>query len=140
MNLGNFFSELKRRNVYKVAVAYAIVAWLLVQVATQVFPFLEIPNWVVRLVIALVVIGFPIALVIAWAFEATPEGIKRTEIADAMPVATQKRKHAWIYIVVIGAAISVALFLLGRYTAGTPRQSEAVPGWTISLNSIAGFP
>ena len=69
MKIENFFAELKRRNVYKVAVAYAVVAWLLVQVATQVFPFLEIPNWVVRLVIALVVIGFPIALVIAWAFE-----------------------------------------------------------------------
>ena len=58
MNLGNFFSELKRRNVYKVAVSYAIVGWLLVHIATQVFPFLEIPNWVVRLVIAIVVIGF----------------------------------------------------------------------------------
>src|SRR5438445_7802525 len=112
----NFFAELKRRNVYKVAVAYAVVAWLLVQVATQVFPFLEIPNWVVRLVIALVVIGFPVAVLIAWAFEATPEGIKRTAVADAMPAAGQK-KHAWIYIVVIGGAISVALFFLGRYTA-----------------------
>ena len=65
----SFFAELKRRNVYKVAIAYAVVGWLLVQVATQVFPFLEIPNWVVRLVILLVAIGFPIALVIAWAFE-----------------------------------------------------------------------
>src|SRR5580700_6309687 len=70
----NFFSELKRRNVYKVAVAYAVVGWLLAQIATQIFPFLEIPNWVVRLVIVLIAIGFPIALVIAWAFEATPEG------------------------------------------------------------------
>ncbi len=110
MKIDNFFAELKRRNVYKVAVAYAIVGWLLVQIATQVFPFLEIPNWVVRLVIALVVIGFPIALVIAWAFEATPEGIKRTETADAMPTAAGQKNHAWIYIVVIGAAISVALF------------------------------
>src|SRR2546427_1002820 len=119
MDLENFFSELKRRNVYKVAVAYAIVAWLLVQVATQVFPFLEIPNWVVRLVIAAVVIGFPIALVIAWAFEATPEGIKRTEVADRMPTSAGKKKHAWIYIVVIGAVISVALFFLGRYTVSS---------------------
>jgi adenylate cyclase len=63
----NFFAELKRRNVYKVAVAYAVVGWLVVQVATQVFPFFEIPNWAVRLI----VIGFPIALVIAWAFELT---------------------------------------------------------------------
>src|SRR6202045_3277613 len=114
MKINNFFAELKRRNVYKVAVAYAIVGWLLVQVATQVFPFLEIPNWVVRLVIALVAIGFPIALVIAWAFELTPEGLKRTEVADAAH--EHSRGKAWIYIVIIGAAISVALFFLGRYT------------------------
>src|SRR6266581_1963620 len=98
MNPKSFFAELKRRNVYKVAVAYAIVGWLLVQVATQVFPFLEIPTWVVRLVIALVAIGFPIALVIAWAFEATPGGIKRTVDLTAPG---GSRKHAWIYIVVI---------------------------------------
>src|SRR5438477_1930323 len=82
MNPKGFFGELKRRNVYKVAVAYAIVGWLLVQITTQVFPFLEIPSWVVRLVIVLVAVGFPIALVIAWAFELTPEGIKRTEDVD----------------------------------------------------------
>ena len=76
MKINNFFAELKRRNVYKVAVAYAVVGWLIAQVATQIFPFLEIPNWVVRLVIVLIAIGFPIALLIAWAFEATPEGIK----------------------------------------------------------------
>ena len=60
MNPKNFFAELKRRNVYKVAVAYAIVAWLLIQIATQVFPFFEIPNWGVRLVVLIIVIGFPI--------------------------------------------------------------------------------
>src|SRR5439155_9812009 len=91
MKSGNFFAELKRRNVYKVAVAYAVVGWLLVQVVTQVFPFLEIPNWVVRLVIVLVAIGFPIALVIAWAFEATPEGIKRTEDVDRAAAAQRPR-------------------------------------------------
>ena len=108
MNPKIFFGELKRRNVYKVAVAYAIVGWLLVQVATQVFPFLDIPTWIVRLVIALVAIGFPIALVIAWAFELTPEGIKRTEAADA------SRQHSrgtmWVYIVAVGAALSIAVF------------------------------
>src|SRR6266481_1043082 len=72
-NSGNFFAELKRRNVYKVAVAYAIVAWLLIQVATQVFPFFEIPNWAVRLVVLLLILGFPIALFLAWAFEIRPE-------------------------------------------------------------------
>src|SRR6187397_3016251 len=79
MNLPNFFAELKRRNVYKVAVAYAVVAWLLIQIATQVFPFFEIPNWAIRLVVLLLLLGFPVALVIAWAFEMTPQGMKRTE-------------------------------------------------------------
>src|SRR5207253_9198949 len=78
----NFFAELKRRNVYKVAVAYAIVGGLVVQIATQVFPFFEIPNWAVRLVVLLIIVGFPIALVMTWAFELTPEGLKRTEDVD----------------------------------------------------------
>src|SRR5947199_6762898 len=138
MNQHNFFAELKRRNVYKVAVAYAIVGWLLVQIATQVFPFLEIPNWVVRLVIALVVIGFPIALVIAWAFEATPEGIKRTETADAMPATSEHKNHAWIYVVIAGAAISMALFFLGRYTVGN-KTTAAAPN-ELSAKSIAVLP
>src|SRR5581483_10768192 len=123
MNPESFFGELKRRNIYKVAVAYAIVGWLLIQVATQVFPFLEIPNWVIRLVIALVAIGFPIALVIAWAFELTPEGIKRTEEADLAASVRQPRKHTWIVVVIAGAALSLGLFLFGRYSAQTPRQN-----------------
>ncbi len=140
MSAPNFFSELKRRNVYKVAVAYAIVGWVIAQIATQIFPFLEIPNWFVRLVIVLIAIGFPIALVIAWAFEATPEGIKRTEVADAMPVsaATRRKKHAWIYVVVIAAAISVTLFFLGRYTAGN-KSVASVPN-ELPAKSIAVLP
>jgi serine/threonine-protein kinase len=144
----NFFSELKRRNVYKVAVAYAVVAWLLMQIASQIFPFFEIPNWAVRLVVLLLIIGFPIALIIAWAFEATPEGIKRTTTADA--AGQRSRGGAWIYVVLIGVALSVGLFFVGRYTAGraTPRpaseelqrgkQSEAT--MAISQKSIAVLP
>src|SRR5438034_3203984 len=129
MNFANFFAELKRRNVYKVAVAYAIVGWLLVQVATQVFPFLEIPNWVVRLVIALVAIGFPIALVIAWAFEITPQGIERTEVADTMQAAAGQKKNAWIYVAIAGAVLSIGLFFLGRYgfRNASPSSSELPP-------------
>ena len=133
----NFFAELKRRNVYKVAVAYAVVGWLIAQIATQIFPFLEIPNWVVRLVIVLIAIGFPIALVIAWAFEATPEGIKRTEVADAMPAAGKPKKRAWIYVVVIGALVSGALFLLGRFTAG---NSASAARTELPAKSIAVLP
>src|SRR3954466_7067757 len=77
MNPKGFFGELKRRNVYKLAVAYAVVSWLMIQVATQVFPFFEIPNWAVRLVVLLLILGFPVALILSWAFEITPEGIKR---------------------------------------------------------------
>jgi TolB-like protein/Flp pilus assembly protein TadD len=120
----SFFAELKRRNVYKVAVAYGVVAWLLMQIASQIFPFFEIPNWVVRLVVVLLIIGFPVALIIAWAFEVTPEGIKRTEAADA--AGQRSRGVAWIYVVLVGAALSVGLFFVGRYTAGhgTSRVSE----------------
>src|SRR6516162_11792083 len=75
----NFFAELKRRNVYKVAIAYAVVAWLLIQIATQVFPFFEIPNWIVRLIVLFTLLGFPLALTIAWAFEMTPEGLRRAD-------------------------------------------------------------
>jgi TolB-like protein/Tfp pilus assembly protein PilF len=135
MDPKNFFSELKRRNVYKVAIAYAVVAWLLMQIATQVFPFLEIPNWAIRLVIMLIAIGFPIALVIAWAFELTPEGLKRTEFADELP---KKPAHnrTWIYVVAIAGAISIGLFFLGRFTAA-PKQSASAD---LSLKSIAVLP
>ncbi|MEO6971735.1 MAG: hypothetical protein ABI217_12675, partial [Chthoniobacterales bacterium] len=77
--LKRFFVELKRRKVYRVAVAYVVVAWVLVQVATQVFPFFDIPNWTTRLVILALVLGFPIAVILAWAYDITPAGIKRTE-------------------------------------------------------------
>jgi len=133
----NFFAELKRRNVYKVAVAYAVVSWVIAQIATQIFPFLEIPNWVVRLVIVLIAIGFPIALVIAWAFEATPEGIKRTEAADTMPAVAGQKKHTWIYVVVIGAALSIGLFFVGRYSV---RNTAGAARTELSAKSIAVLP
>ena len=136
-----FFAELKRRNVYKVAVAYAVIGWLLVQVATQVFPVFEIPNWALRLIVLAIVIGFPIALVIAWAFELTPEGIKRTEDVDPAQMRTKSR--TWIYIVVVGAIVSIGLFFLGRYMVGsrtTPRLSEAATVSTIPQKSIAVLP
>jgi TolB-like protein len=114
-----------------------VVGWLIAQIATQIFPFLEIPNWVVRLVIVLIAIGFPIALVIAWAFEATPDGIKRTEVADAMPAtAATTKKRAWIYVVVVGGALSIGLFFLGRYTmkeGRPPAEAGSLPEKSIAV-------
>jgi TolB-like protein/Tfp pilus assembly protein PilF len=133
----NFFAELKRRNVYKVAVAYAVVGWLLIQVATQVFPFFEIPNWAVRLVVLAIMLGFPVALVIAWAFELTPEGLKRTEDADAAaPTEVHRRSRGWIFVVIVGALLSAGLFLLGRY--GFREKPSLVA--ELSAKSIAVLP
>jgi len=130
-----FFGELKRRNVYKVAVAYAVVGWLLIQVATQVFPFLEIPNWMIRLVILVTALGFPVALIIVWAFELTPEGLKRTEFADKLPKKSS-RNRVWLYVVVLAGAISVSLFFLGRYTAPTKPSGST----NAAAKSIAVLP
>src|SRR5438128_3300008 len=112
MNPKNFFAELKRRNVYKVAIAYAIVAWLLMQIASQIFPFFEIPNWAVRLVVLLLVIGFPVALILAWAFELTPEGIKRAEDVDLSESVRRKtgRKLDFFIIAVLLLVIGFLLF------------------------------
>jgi TolB-like protein/Flp pilus assembly protein TadD len=140
MNPKGFFGELKRRNVYKVAVAYAVVGWLLIQVATQVFPFLDIPNWAIRLVILLTALGFPIALIIAWAFELTPEGIRRTEDADA--AGQRSRGGIWMALVVIAAALSLGLFFLGRYSAGNARsQNPALRGSGVaSSEAVTALP
>src|SRR6476646_5745403 len=139
MNPKIFFGELKRRNVYKVAVAYAVVGWLLIQVATQVFPFLEISNWAIRLVIFVTALGFPIALIVAWAFELTPEGVKRTEDADA--ARQHSRGGVWIAVVVVAATLSLGLFFLGRYTAGTAPPRLSGPAATMNLQkSIAVLP
>src|SRR5262249_46927525 len=116
MNLRNFFAELKRRHVYRVAIAYGVVAWLLIQIATQVFPFFDIPNWVVRLVVMVTILGFPIALIIAWAFEMTPQGLKRADDVgpnEYIPRWTTRRFVALIMSVAILAA-GVPLVHLSR--------------------------
>jgi TolB-like protein/Tfp pilus assembly protein PilF len=136
MRIDTFFAELKRRNVYKVAVAYAVTGWALSQGIAQVFPVFDVPNWIIRLIVLLIIIGLPIALVLAWMFEITPQGIKSTETADAMPGTARQKKHTWIYVVVIGGLVSIGLFFLGRYSA----ESRAVSTGSISNKSIAVLP
>src|SRR5438552_1519312 len=133
MKIDNFFAELKRRNVYKVAVAYAVVGWLVIQISSTVLPTFHAPEWVVQTLVVLVAIGFPIALVIAWAFELTPEGLKRAEDVD-LAMNRRPKSHAWIYVVAVGAVLSIGLFMLGRYgfreknssTVELPAKSIAV--------------
>src|SRR5262245_16738530 len=123
MNPKEFFGELKRRNVYKVAIAYAVVAWLLMQIASQIFPFFDIPSWGVRLVVLLLIIGFPIALVLAWAFELTPEGIKRTEDVDLSKSIRPKTGRKLDFLIIAVLLLVIAGLLFQRFH---PKVSPAV--------------
>ena len=134
MKIDNFFAELKRRNVYKVAVAYIVAGWALAQGIAQVLPVFDTPNWLIRLLVVLIILGLPVALAMAWAFESTPEGIKRTEEADAMPAEVAHTKRTWIYVAIVGALLSIGLFFVGRYTA-VPKQNAGS-----SAKSIAVLP
>ena len=140
MNLRNFLAELKRRHVYRVAIAYGVVAWLLIQVATQVFPFFEIPNWVVRLAVLITVLGFPIALIIAWAFEMTPEGMKRAEeIAPNEYIPHwSARRFAALIVAIAMVATGLMMFPLVRNKSTSTAQITAAP--TPSQKSIAVLP
>jgi TolB-like protein len=132
VNAKNFFAELKRRNVYKVAVAYAIVGWLVMQIAATVVPALHLSDAITSAVVLLVILGFPIALIIAWAFELTPEGIKRTEVADEERTEHSKNR-AWIYVVIIAGALSIGLFFLGRYTSSKTSESSELPAKSVAV-------
>jgi len=115
----NFFAELRRRNVYKVAITYAVVAWLLIQAASILLPTFEAPTWVMKLFIVFLALGFVIAVTISWAFEATPEGLKRTENvpADAVLPTWSPRKFAtFIVAVAVIAAGLLAYHFCERET------------------------
>lgn len=133
MNPGNFFAELRRRNIYKVAIAYAMIAWLLVQIATQTFPIFEIPSWCVRLVIVLLLLGFPIAIIFTWAYEITPEGIKRAE--DLTPEESIKgttgRKLNSLIIGVLLCAIAFLVFQ--RFRGGHGPSASDAPEKSIAV-------
>src|ERR671934_525295 len=111
MNPRNFFAELKRRNVYKVAVAYAVVAWLLIQAASILFPTFDAPAWVMKVFVAVIALGFPIALVFSWAFEITPEGIKREEDVDLSKSITHHTGRRIVGITIVVAFIAAGLFV-----------------------------
>jgi adenylate cyclase len=124
-----FLRELRRRHVFRVAAGYAVVGWLLIQVATQVFPFFELPNWSVRLIVLVILAGFPIALVLAWAFDATPSGIGRTDGG-----ASQSSHRGAIAVALVGILIAVlAGFVWWRWhTPAQETKSEAVSGKAVA--------
>jgi TolB-like protein/Tfp pilus assembly protein PilF len=133
VNNWNFFSELRRRNVHKVAIAYIVGGWALSQGIAQVFPVFDVPNWVIRAIVVLIILGLPVALVLAWTFEMTAQGIKRTATADALPASARPKKYTWLYVVVLGIAVSIGLFLLGRYTARETSGSVRTPAKSIAV-------
>jgi len=138
----DFFAELKRRNVYKVAAAYAVVAWLLIQLASILFPTFEAPPWVMKVFVALVVLGFPLALIFGWAFELTPEGIKRTEDVapnESMTRKTGRKLVAGIAIVAVMAAGLLAFQLFRPSWLHTPGPKSTAPP-AIPAKSIAVMP
>jgi TolB-like protein/Tfp pilus assembly protein PilF len=134
----SFFAELKRRNVYKVAVAYAVVSWLLIQIATQVFPFFEIPSWAVRLVVLLLILGFPVALILSWAFEITPEGIKReSEIGPDKSITHHTGRKIVALTIMLGAA-AAGLLAFQLLRSKSPSAGAALP--STALNAAVDIP
>ncbi len=136
MNPTNFLTELKRRNVYRAAVAYGIVAWFLTQLTTQVFPFFEIPNSAVRFVVIALAVGFPIAMLLSWLYEFTPEGIVRTEdLHPAQARSIQRATGRILDFIIIGVLLLViAMLIVGR------RPFYKQTGESISQKSIAVLP
>jgi TolB-like protein len=131
MKFRNFLAELRRRNVYKVAVAYAVVAWLLIQAASILFPTFGAPGWVMKVFVTIVAAGFPIALIIAWAFEMTPEGIKRTENVppDEFIPQWSRRKFALLIISVAlaaGALLGLQIWRSTKAASDSDKKSIAV--------------
>jgi TolB-like protein/Tfp pilus assembly protein PilF len=136
VNLSNLFIELKRRNVYRAAVAYGVVAWFLTQLTTQIFPFFEIPNSAVRFVVIALAIGFPIAMLLSWLYELTPEGIVRTEDLDPVQARSIQRATGRILdFIIIGVLLLViAMLIVGR------RPFYRQTSESISQKSIAVLP
>jgi tetratricopeptide (TPR) repeat protein len=136
VNPKNILTELKRRNVYRAAVAYGVVAWFLTQLTTQVFPFFEIPNYAVRFVVVALAVGFPIAMLLAWVYEFTPERIVRTEdLQPAQARSSQRATGRILDFIIIGALLLViAMLVVGRL----PFYRQT--GESISQKSIAVLP
>ena len=126
----SIFRELKRRNVIKVAIAYAIVAWLLIEITATTFPILRLPDWAVTLVTAFVLIGFPLALIFAWAFEITPEGIKREKDIDRSQSITHITGRKFDYLIIAALVLALGFFAFDKFVLDPSRDAELVQATT----------
>ncbi len=145
--MGGLFTELKRRHVFRVGIAYLVVAWLVLQVVNIVVPIIGAPDWTSKLVLILLVAGFPIALILAWAFEMTPEGVKRTEAADGdAPARATASMGRTLNVVILAALVLAVGFLIWRQYYGAPLQTTqtapaaAKPTSDVLPNSVAVLP
>src|SRR5205809_4636212 len=107
----NFFAELKRRNVYKVAIAYAVVSWLLIQAASIFFPAFDAPPWVMKIFIIVIIFGFPVALIFSWAFEITPEGIRLESEIEPNKSITRCTGRKIVAVTIALAVVAAGLFV-----------------------------
>ncbi len=139
MNFGSFFEELKRRNVFRVATAYAIAGWLVIQVSDTVFPRLGLPEWTVTFIIILVLIGFPISLLLAWAFEITPDGIEKSEDVDINESVTNQTGRKLNKVIITVLSVAVVFLLTERifFAESTIFDSEKL---NVENASIAVLP
>ena len=123
----SFITELKRRNVFRVGAAYGIVAWLLVEVASVVLPTFGAPDWVMKVVTFLVVLGFPLALVLAWAFELTPEGIKLESAADSIAAVSSKSRSKLDFAIVGLLVLALVYFAADKFLLNAePEPAEVI--------------
>ena len=136
MSPKNFFAELKRRNVYRAAVLYGMGAWLLAQIATQIFPFFNVPNSAVRFVIIALLLGFPIAMALSWIYELTPQGIVRTEDVDP---ATQRQFGRKVDFVIIGVLLLVIAMLVYQRLPFRTESGEAILEKSIAVLPFANL-
>ena len=139
MNPRNIFNELKRRNVYRAAAAYGVVAWLLIQIITQVFPFFNIPNWAVRFVIVSLLLGFPLAMVVAWIFEWTPEGLKRT---DEVPPSESIRRgtgRKLDFLIIAALLIVIGVLVWQRFAPAREKSIAVLPFENFSTENENAF-
>jgi TolB-like protein/Flp pilus assembly protein TadD len=127
VNPHSFFDELRRRNVYRAAAAYGVVAWLLIQIATQVFPFFDIPNWAVRFVIISLLLGFPAAMIVAWIYEWTPEGLRRTDEVPPSDSIGRTTGRKLDFLIIGALLIIIGVLVWQRFSPGRERSIAVLP-------------